>query len=247
MKKFIILLIAAPLFFIGCENPCVDVVCDQGLAQEDANGLCFCDCIEGFTGEKCDQAIVDDPCEDITCENDGTCIDGTCDCPDGFSGDNCQDEDLCFGVACTNNGVFVTTDGVCTCECNDGFGGDDCSIEIITEITGNWSAEDQCETYMYTDSLGNILPTFPYFPTINQDEMGAYTITNFGGFDPNLAFGATLEDNIITVPPAFAGDDYSTTIEGMGTFSETGDTILWNYNVDTDGIIDSCSGIWIKL
>ena len=31
-----------------------------------------------------------DPCEGITCANDGVCINGTCDCPTGYSGATCQ-------------------------------------------------------------------------------------------------------------------------------------------------------------
>lgn len=33
-----------------------------------------------------------DPCEGITCVNDGVCINGTCDCPTGYSGAACQTE-----------------------------------------------------------------------------------------------------------------------------------------------------------
>ena len=57
----------------------------------------------------------EDPCETVTCENGGTCIDGTCDCPDGYEGDDCSLEwvtkflgtnmatqDTCYG----DNGNF---------------------------------------------------------------------------------------------------------------------------------------------
>lgn len=41
-------------------------------------GLClFCAC---------------DPCNDIICENGGTCIDGECDCTGSYSGSDCSDE-----------------------------------------------------------------------------------------------------------------------------------------------------------
>jgi len=31
-----------------------------------------------------------EPCQDISCQNNGTCLDGICNCPDGFEGDNCE-------------------------------------------------------------------------------------------------------------------------------------------------------------
>ena len=33
-----------------------------------------------------------DPCEDVVCENGGTCDEGTCLCAEGYEGDNCETE-----------------------------------------------------------------------------------------------------------------------------------------------------------
>ncbi len=35
-----------------------------------------------------------DPCIDITCNNNGICIDGICECPDGFEGKYCEEQNL---------------------------------------------------------------------------------------------------------------------------------------------------------
>lgn len=35
-----------------------------------------------------------DPCDDITCENGGICVEGDCDCPEGFAGNFCESFDL---------------------------------------------------------------------------------------------------------------------------------------------------------
>ncbi len=34
-----------------------------------------------------------DECDDVNCQNGGTCDDGVCQCPDGYIGDECQTED----------------------------------------------------------------------------------------------------------------------------------------------------------
>jgi len=36
------------------------------------------------------EACTVDPCEDVICENSGTCISGDCECTDGFTGTNCE-------------------------------------------------------------------------------------------------------------------------------------------------------------
>jgi len=48
-----------------------------------------------------------DPCEDVTCENGGTCDDGDCMCPDGFTGTNCEtaaQAGTCDNIDATFNG-----------------------------------------------------------------------------------------------------------------------------------------------
>lgn len=55
-----------------------------------------------------------DECDDIACENGGTCVEGSCECPDGFSGELCEIQDLCFGVVCEFDGVCEEGECVCT-------------------------------------------------------------------------------------------------------------------------------------
>jgi len=37
-------------------------------------------------------------CEDIVCQNDGICVDGTCECPDGYTGDDCGTLNVNLGL-----------------------------------------------------------------------------------------------------------------------------------------------------
>jgi len=36
------------------------------------------------------EACTVDPCENVICQNDGTCIEGDCECPEGFAGTECE-------------------------------------------------------------------------------------------------------------------------------------------------------------
>jgi hypothetical protein len=54
----------------------------------------------------------DDPCEQISCLNGGTCVNGSCDCPQGFSGPDCSNQVTPSSMRITNIKVtrFPPTD-----------------------------------------------------------------------------------------------------------------------------------------
>lgn len=80
-----------------------------------------------------------DECEDIACENGGTCLDGSCDCPEGFSGVNCE-LTACSDVVCENGGVCENGD----CNCLDGYSGTNCEIENRETLLGIWTGTQMC-------------------------------------------------------------------------------------------------------
>jgi len=73
-----------------------------------------------------------DPCADIVCEENGTCVEGLCECDAGYEGDSCETNiDDCDPDPCLNGGIC--TDGVdsYSCECVDGYTGGNCDMAPI--------------------------------------------------------------------------------------------------------------------
>ena len=62
-----------------------------------------------------------DSCEDVVCQNGGTCVSGDCQCPDGFSGPNCE-------IGSFANGTFVLHEG--------NFQGGNASLSFLNNFTG---------------------------------------------------------------------------------------------------------------
>lgn len=91
-----------------------------------------------------------EPCDDVTCFNNGQCLEGTCICPDGFEGEFCQTaSDPCEDLPCLNNGQCV--EGICVCP--TGFTGVLCeiAIEACESIT--------CQNNGYCENGACVCPT----------------------------------------------------------------------------------------
>ena len=85
--------------------------CESGnyVACLDGRGTCVretsgyhCDCVDGYTGEHCEDDV--DDCVTNDCVH-GTCVDGfmtyTCSCDAGYEGDHCQSESRGVSVLMT--------------------------------------------------------------------------------------------------------------------------------------------------
>ncbi|ELU16519.1 hypothetical protein CAPTEDRAFT_218900 [Capitella teleta] len=98
-------------------------------------GHYFCDpetgnttCYPGWADVSSNCTIPTDECDNVDCQNGGTCVDAhlnfTCVCPDAYFGDRCQ-FNVCDNITCNNSGQCV---GFGECSCQQGFSGNFCEI-----------------------------------------------------------------------------------------------------------------------
>ncbi|XP_076009719.1 sushi, nidogen and EGF-like domain-containing protein 1 [Genypterus blacodes] len=116
-----------------CEeiNECLSQPCLNGGTCRDQVASYLCDCVEGFSGKRC-QTVVSE-CLSEPCKYGGTCEDlpGSylCHCPQGFKGKSCEIElDGCDSNPCLNGGVCRGYRRNYLCICKEGFFGDLCQM-----------------------------------------------------------------------------------------------------------------------
>ncbi|MEM1338068.1 MAG: hypothetical protein AAF634_15275 [Bacteroidota bacterium] len=101
-----------------------------------------------------------DPCENNSCQNNGTCVDGVCQCPEGFEGEFCETAvDPCEGVVCENGGNCVNG----SCACPDGFEGvlcetptDPCANVVCQNGGSCVNGDCECPDGTYGDSCEEV-------------------------------------------------------------------------------------------
>ena len=115
----------------------------------------------------------EDPCENITCLNDGVCDDGNCDCLLGFEGDTCEVESRDRIL-----GLYTYSSGTC-----DNFAP---SIEVISNpenrtdiiIISEGSTGSIFETEFFLDSENTFITGTGSLTLVFSNDMA--TLTGFG-------------------------------------------------------------------
>ena len=161
------------------------------------------------------------PCKDITCENGGTCNDGTCVCLDGFKGANCETIDLCYNVNCWTNSTCK--EGVCTC--NVGYEGTQCEVRSSYKFIGNYIANESClisgdNTYNLSISHSASDPVKLYFRYLFKFADDVYANLNANGTSFTIPEQTVLATGTLG----------NLTISGSGSRSANGNISL-NYVV----------------
>ena len=134
----------------------------------------------------------EDPCAGITCENGGTCINGTCDCPDMYEGADCSDQKTPQLIKITK--ITVTNfPPLNNGDSWDAFDGPDIFIKLfynsqaIAESGPFENADSQVEYSWTVTNLNLIAPEDPYTIELYDyddgvtadDLMGGYTFTPY--------------------------------------------------------------------
>jgi len=136
------------------------------------------------------------PCEQITCLNGGTCIEGNCDCPQGFTGATCESFESTEFL-----GTFTADYGDClTVSPNH-------RVEI--DISGGNDTTTQLRIFRlgdYACPSGELVVAASV--TLNQLTIPAQTI-DCGGVEYNFSGSGQLQGNVLTLnfTNSYAGND----------------------------------------
>ncbi|KAL9972518.1 hypothetical protein ACROYT_G018840 [Oculina patagonica] len=114
--------------FFKCQN---NGSCVPHPKKPRGSGYYKCDCLPGFTGDKCETNI--DECQSYPCLR-GQCIDGingyTCNCDPGYVGRKCgTNYDDCSSSPCVH-GICHDYVNAYRCSCDSGYTGQNCDIDI---------------------------------------------------------------------------------------------------------------------
>lgn len=152
-----------------------------------------------------------DECDDVTCDNGGTCDEGDCTCTTNYYGETCAD--FC------ENGTYNEGD----CMCDDGYEGGSCSTESREKFIGSWTYTTSCDPGNSSNSE----------ITTVSDNVQRVTITNLTGFNDNTAY-AVISGSMIEIPSQSVTDsdgDTWTVSSNSATMANNTFTINVTYSI----------------
>ncbi|GFT70691.1 sushi, von Willebrand factor type A, EGF and pentraxin domain-containing protein 1 [Nephila pilipes] len=120
-----------------------DILCLNGgtCLEPEGSNHSYCVCSEGFAGIDCSVDV--DDCENITCLNNGRCVDEVasfkCFCKDGFKGLMCETEiNECEFHQCFSGSICEDLVGKYQCICPPGWSGTFCETKLNSDFVLNF-------------------------------------------------------------------------------------------------------------
>lgn len=184
-------------------------------------------------------ACNNDPCKDVVCGSNSTCVDGACVCDAGYvMGTNglCALPDPCAGVVCGDHG---TCNGG-NCVCDLGYEKDAnnlCNVESRAKFLGTFAVTDDCSN----SGMSN----YTVVVTSGTSGVTEVRITNFYGLFTNSVAATVSGDSIFIARQQPDGDNIF--VEGEGQI--VGGVIDFGYTIsdetNTSSIVyDDCGATW---
>lgn len=150
----------------------------------------------------------EDPCEGVSCQNGGSCVNGQCDCPQGYTGPSCTDQETPRSMSIErinltrfpayNNGsdwdLWTPGPDVYLVLSKNG--------QIVRSMSTFWEDADAGQSYLYEPNtpidlsdptVQYTLSVFDYDSSGDDDYMGGiqfYPYSNNNGFPSQLSLDA---------------------------------------------------------
>ncbi|XP_071953415.1 chondroitin proteoglycan 2-like [Antedon mediterranea] len=144
--------------FMFEERQCDQNICQNGAECVVQNGNVWCNCLLGYQGKWCEQAI--DECYSMPCQHGGICQDEIngyrCICRNGYKGVNCEREtNECRSSPCLNGGYCIDQFNGYTCVCTKKYTGPNCEIVLTGKKNfckwkkdGNYRNPESCSSFI---------------------------------------------------------------------------------------------------
>ncbi len=158
-----------------------------------------------------------DFCDNVTCQNGGTCFEGGCNCPSGFTGARCEIElTPCLLKKCSEVGtdscVVSTATGQARCLCTQGYEGDLCDSRWESKFVANYSSSEACDGDIGNYPLGILAGPDPQQITLvnfyNQqpDNLPAKVVANLLNASSFQIYPQFMAFGLVTGQGAFRSD-----------------------------------------
>lgn len=184
-----------------------DIICVNAgvcVQMEGFNESSVCDCRAGYAGVDCSVDI--DECEETTCYNNGSCIDGIasyqCACAFGYTGTSCETEvDECESNECATGSTCKDLIGSYECVCPPGWSGTFCESKLDDNFVLNFPEAEATIANMATMTLNSALSDVTvsmWVQTTDVQHMGtplSYAVATTSTTDGD----GTVVDNALTI------------------------------------------------